>query len=239
MDLSQLEDFIHIGDVTEACPYLEHRVSTLRFANGLLGAAHYRQLLDRGYRRNGIYMYRPECAICRECKILRVPLDTFRMNKEQRRVWRKGQRHFSLHIAPPVYAVEKADLYARYLRHQHATQRTQMDPREYERFLVDTCLGGNTFELQLRVEGTLVGLGLLDRAEDILSSVYFYFAPEAAPWSPGTYSALAEIELARSWGLSHYYLGYHIAGCPSMAYKQRFRPCEIKDVDGQDWHRLP
>ena len=170
--------------------------------------------------------------------MLRVPVDTFRRNKEQRRVWRRGQEVFTVRVCPPAYTGEKAALYTRYLAAQHGTRREEIEPGQYKRFLVDTCLGGNTFELQLHAQGNLAGVGLLDRVDDALSTVYFYFSPEVAAWSPGTYSALAEIELARAWGLRYYYLGYYIAGCRSMAYKQRFRPCEIKEVDGDTWQSL-
>jgi arginyl-tRNA--protein-N-Asp/Glu arginylyltransferase len=75
----------------------------------------------------------------------------------------------------------------------------------------------------------------VDRLERALSTVYFYFDPEFAPLSPGTWSALYEIHLAQQWRLSHYYLGYYIPGCPSMNYKARFRPCEIKQPDVPGW----
>ena len=48
-----------------------------------------------------------------------------------------------------------------------------------------------------------------------------------AALSPGTLSALREIEYCSDQGLPHYYLGYFVAGSPKMDYKARFRPNEI------------
>lgn len=230
-----LEDLIYLGETTEACPYLADKVSTLRFGNGLIAGGQYRELLDKGYRRNGMYLYRPVCRMCKECKVLRVPVEQFVMNKEQRRVWRRGQQAFTVHVAKPEYTDEKADVYARYLRQQHLDQTTEIDRDRYQRFLVHTCLGGRTLELQFYAGDQLAGVGILDHLGDALSTVYFYFDPEFASLSPGTYSALFEIEFARRWGLPYYYLGYYIAHCASMNYKMRFQPCEVKDPDSEVW----
>ncbi|MDR1625552.1 MAG: arginyltransferase, partial [Spirochaetia bacterium] len=48
--------------------------------------------------------------------------------------------------------------------------------------------------------------------------------PEFARRSLGVFSVLREIELARSMGLEHYYLGFMVEGSPKMAYKAAFRP---------------
>ncbi|MBI2436015.1 MAG: arginyltransferase [Candidatus Hydrogenedentes bacterium] len=233
-----LEHLIYLGDLTEPCPYLADRVSTLRFGNGLLAGDRYRTLLDLGYRRNGVYVYRPACRMCQECKILRVPVAGLRMNKDQRRVWRRGQERFEVRLAVPQYTPEKAEMYERYLRFQHGDTKTPVDEERYTRFLVQTCLGGRTFELQLWAGATLAGAGIVDRVGDALSTVYFYFDPAYAEYSPGTYSALYEIDLARRWELTYYYFGYYIAGCASMRYKARFCPCEVKDLDSGHWRKI-
>jgi len=112
-----------------------------------------------------------------------------------------------------------------------------MDAQRYNEFLVESCLGGNTFELQILDGGTLIGVGILDRIKDAVSSVYFYFDPGYAHYSPGTYSALREIELAKELGALYYYLGFYIRDCGSMSYKTRFRPCEHKAPAETAWTR--
>jgi arginine-tRNA-protein transferase len=235
--IEQFEEAIHVADVPEVCPYLPDRVATLRYANGFAAGPGYRLLLDRGYRRSGGYVYRPVCHTCRECKVLRVPVAGFHRSKEQRRIWNRGQRVFEAAIYPPSFSEEKRAMYSRYLDFQHHRNEAPADEEQYCAFLVETCLGGRTVELQLRAEGRLAGVGILDRLGDALSTVYFYFDPDFAAYSPGTYSALYEIDLARRWGMDYYYLGYYIRDCPAMAYKAHYRPCEIKDLNAECWTR--
>lgn len=233
----ELESVIHLGDVTDPCPYLPGREATLRFGNGRLVGGHYQQLLDWGYRRNGNYVYRPVCRSCRECWVLRVPVRTFRMTRSQRRVWKQGLEKFEVTWGSCRYTKEKAAMYERYLAHQHGSDEGPVDETRYSAFLVDSCLRHETLEVQYRVEGRLAGIGIIDKLERALSTVYFYFDPDFARLSPGTWSALYEIHLAQKWGLAHYYLGYFIPGCQSMNYKARFQPCEIKQPDVPGWER--
>lgn len=233
-----LERLLHLADVPEACPYLEGRVATFRFGNGYLAGSHYRELLDGGYRRNGIYLYRPVCRRCNECKVLRIPVRTMRKTKEQRRIWNRGNRMFSVECATPSYTEEKGEVYRRYLCFQHGAHAQANDRESYRRFLVETCLGQGTFEIQYRAGSDLVGVGLVDCLDDALSTVYFYFNPDYARYSPGTYSVLKEVSLAEEWGLRYYYLGYYIRDSRTMSYKVRFRPYEVKDTDSDTWLRI-
>lgn len=211
------------------CPYLPDRESTLLYLRGRVEPERYRELLDEGFRRCGDSYYRPICQSCNECKILRVPVATFTPSREQRRVRARGENVFTLRPASCGYSHEKAAIYRRYLEYQHEKVE-ESDQRAYEQFLVATTLGKATFELQLWADQRLAGVGVVDQAGDALSSVYFYFDPEFARFSPGTYSALAEIDYAREQGLQYYYLGYYIAGCASMRYKAKYRPCDIRDI---------
>ena len=73
----------------------------------------------------------------------------------------------------------------------------------------------------------LIGVGLVDLAPSALSSVYFYHDPEWRAGSPGTFSALQEIRYAQETGRAYVYVGYWIAECQSMSYKNRFQPHEV------------
>lgn len=234
----EVESVIHLGDVSDPCPYLPGQMATFRFGNGYLVGAHYEQLLDWGYRRNGVHVYRPVCTSCSECWVLRVPVDRFQMTKSQRRVWNRGQEVFEVTWGSCRYTPEKAAVYERYLRYQHASDEGPVDEERYSAFLVDSCLRHETLEFQYRVDGRLAGVGIVDRLARVLSTVYFYFDPDFAHLSPGTWSALYEIHQARAWHLSHYYLGYFIHGCGAMNYKARFRPCEIKQPDIPQWEQF-
>ena len=76
-------------------------------------------------------------------------------------------------------------------------------------------------------EGQLMAVGLIDEMPRSLSSIYFFFDPEFAHLSPGVFSALCEIELARRLGKEHVYFGYCVPGCQSLTYKALFRPHEV------------
>ena len=237
--LSIVEAWIHLGDVPEPCPYLPDRVSTLRFVDGFAAAPMYRLLLDHGYRRSGCYAYRPVCQGCDECQSLRVPVETFQMSKEQRRVWNRGRRIFEASITAPSFSKEKLDIYRRYLQYQHNDHKPKVDEPRYREFLVDSCLGGRTMEIQFRAGIRLACVGIVDRVDNALSSVYCFFDPDFARWSPGTYSALYEIYLVRRWGLQYYYMGFYIRDCASMNYKIRYRPCELRRSHETQWRVIP
>ena len=75
-------------------------------------------------------------------------------------------------------------------------------------------------------DSELVGVGLVDLLPNGISSAYFYHAPEWRSGGPGTFSLLSEVDLARELELEYVYLGYWISECPSMAYKNQYRPHE-------------
>lgn len=202
----------------------------------LLGAS-YRQLLDEGFRRHGEHLYRPDCPGCQACQVHRVPVETFAMTRSQRRCWRKGNAVFELVEAEPVCTAEKVALYNTYLAHQHGESSERVDAARYHDFFVATCLPGHTLELQVRTRdgGQLVAVGIVDLVGDALSTVYCYFDPAFARFSPGTFSALAEIRWAREQALRFYYMGFYIAHCPSMAYKAQYGPCEVRSLGNPAW----
>jgi len=224
----------YIGHLRGPCSYLDDRTQSLLFLEGSSAADSYRDMLDLGYRRHGVHLYRPDCVTCRECRVLRVPLKGFKMRSSQMRVYKKGKEIFEVRFATPEYTPQKARIYERYLAFQHG--RTELiDESTYRDFFVDSFLGENTRELQLYAGDVLCGVGIVDLLRDALSSVYFFFDPDYSRFSPGTYSILAEIESAARSGLTYYYPGYYIRDCAAMRYKMNFLPCEIKDITAGIW----
>lgn len=226
----EIEKALYLYNNFHRCNYLPDRGASLLYLKGDdLDAATYRALLDAGYRRTGTELYRTDCRACQECRVFRVPLGTFSMTDSQRRVWKKGQNLFTYSLEKPEFHPKKLRLYKRYLLYQHCTYESEMDEYDYCEFFVSSFLGENTKELVLLHNGRMVGLSIIDIVEDVLSSVYFFFSPDVARYSPGVYSILLEIHLAREMGLAYYYPGYYIEGCPAMNYKIRFGPAEILD----------
>ncbi len=224
-----LEALNYIGHMSLECAYLPGRFSSLLFLDGREIGPDYRTLLDSGYRRHGTRFYRPDCPDCLECKVLRIPLETFVPSRNQKRVLRKGREVFRHEIGPTEFSPGRLEMYQRYLDFQHDKTEDDMDERSYREFFVDSVLGVDTFELRLFKDDRPAGIGILDRVGDALSSVYFFFEPEFAEYSPGTYTMLLETEIAREMKLNYYYPGYFIKGCKTMEYKLRLRPAQLKD----------
>lgn len=218
------------------CPYLHDRLASLLFLEGSqVSPDIYRALLDSGYRRSGLNLYRPDCHPCLECQVIRIDLDEFQSTDSQKRIWKKGNGVFTVQTLAPAYSRQRLRLYQKYLLSQHGSTESDMDERSYSFYFVDTFLGDATKELNFFVQDKLAGVGIVDLVQDAFSSVYFYFNPEFAKFSPGVYSMLFEIEMAKSLGFRYYYPGYYVKGCRQMNYKVRFGPSQIKRIDDREF----
>jgi arginine-tRNA-protein transferase len=220
-----------LGESAEhACSYLPQRMARMRAVRvRSLPGELYRQFMDAGFRRSGAMLYQPICRNCRACIPLRVPVDRFHASKSQRRACR-ANADLSLSLDSPAPSEEKYRLYRRYVTDWHRGG----DAGSYEDFtwfLYQSPVPSLEFCYR-DSHGTLLAVGICDRAGEALSSVYFYFDPRAAHRRLGTFGAVTEIEHARATGLRYYYLGYWVPGCNAMAYKSNFRPCERLAPDG-------
>jgi arginine-tRNA-protein transferase len=212
-----------------ACPYLPGRVARSEgFQADAMDPAVYAAFMDRGFRRSGRVIYRPVCDGCRACTPIRVPVRVFRMTRSQKRVWRRNL-DLRVEVGRPEPTDERYDVYVRYLRDRHNGTMTG-SREEFVDFLYDSPV--DTLEFRYRLGRRLVGVSLVDRCPEVLSSVYMYFDPDDGCRGLGTYSILWEIFYARDRGMEYYYLGYRVAGCPRMSYKANFRPHELLGPDG-------
>ena len=74
--------------------------------------------LQRGWRRFGPAMFRPECPACRQCQSLRVPVVPFRPSRSQQRAWNANRHDISLAIGRPTASTAHRSLYDKFHRHQ-------------------------------------------------------------------------------------------------------------------------
>ena len=75
------------------CGYLHNQLSINIFAdpNEKISTKTYSWLIDYGFRRNGIHLYRPQCPDCNACVPTRVRADEFKPNRSQRRTLQRNQ----------------------------------------------------------------------------------------------------------------------------------------------------
>ncbi|WP_353148403.1 arginyltransferase [Pollutimonas bauzanensis] len=191
----------------------------------LIDAPTYSSLVEQGFRRSGLFTYRPHCDNCRACLPIRVDTQRFVPNRTQRKTLK---RHGNLQVCimPLQWEADHFDLYDRYQRGRHPGAGMDEDSQtQYKQFLLTSRVDSRLVEFRLP-SGELQMVSVIDVLETGLSSVYTFYDPDAAG-SLGAYGILWQLAQCRSMNLPWLYLGYWIQESRKMAYKSQYTPCQI------------
>ncbi|MDA8416362.1 MAG: arginyltransferase [Betaproteobacteria bacterium] len=181
-------------------------------------------LIEQGFRRSGLFTYRPYCTSCRACFSVRIPVAHFSANRSQRRTWHLHQE-LSVQDQPLLFQEEHYRLYQNYQRVRHPSPQEHDSPEQYRQFLLQSPVSTRLVEFHHHQQ--LVMVSLIDPLLNGLSSVYTFYDPEWKGPALGTFNILWQIEECRRLGHTWLYLGYWIKDSPKMCYKSRFQPLEI------------
>ncbi len=232
-DLDGLQFYV---SPSHECSYLKEQHAVTLFADptSLLNNSQYQALSKIGFRRSGEHIYRPHCSSCSACIPVRLAVNDFKPNRNQRRILKLNST-IKVTVCNSDFRDEHYDLYRRYIKSRHpGGGMDDDDVKSYKSFI--TSSWSDTYLYEFRMDTKLIAVAVTDHLNDSMSAVYTFFDPDFSKHSLGVYSVLWQIEYGINNNLLWLYLGYWIKECQKMSYKDNYRPIEY--FDGMSWNTL-
>lgn len=175
--------------------------------------------------------------------------------EEEKKSDNKNKLDLEVRIEKAKFEKESFELYKKYCKEIH--QKDKESESGYASFLCEQALEYETFKsgneelmcgcyhMKYYLKGKLLAVGVVDILPTCLSSVYFFYDPDATykKLGLGVVSSLKEIEWIQKKQLKfvdfkYYYLGFFIQNCQKMVYKGDYEPSELLCPITYNWVTL-
>ncbi len=211
-----------------SCSYINNRKAQSIVATPYkrINDKSYDDLITKGFRRSGQYIYKPHCQDCTACIPIRLCVDRFILSKSQKKVNGSLKNSLTIKILPLAFNKDHYALYVHYQNNRHPTQdKSDTNIVDYNDFLIKSHVTSKLIEF--RKNGELKIVTIIDIVNNGISAVYTFFDCNENKYSYGTYSILWLLELCKKKQLNYVYLGYWISKNQKMKYKTNFKPYEL------------
>ena len=209
------------------CSYLENEEASTVFIDpdADIDTHTYTYLSEKGYRRSGRFLYRPDCLNCQACISIRIPVNQYKFSRSEKRILKKNA-DLEVYQVSSIFNDQYYQLYADYIFIRHSDGDMYPPSKDqYQSFLNNAYGNSQYFVFQEKDEPKAVAV--VDALDNAYSAVYTFYSPFEPQRSFGSLAVLWQIQRAKQLGLEYVYLGYWVKNCQKMNYKTRFRPAEV------------